>query len=213
MTSLEETERQEMVEESDTSGDNSNLSDYLERAWLEETGCNNDESGDDTEEIPDDDQTLPPGWRISYQDLSPRIVSKSGEVFSSRREAFQWLCSEDRAVEERAEMFDKLVHEDFQASDGLPLGWVFHPAEGEIGFLSSEGLYLSSVREAERYFKAQSQSEEYEQFQQFLSGLEERPQFVSREGQRMDSAAEDSGLISRNSPPYGVREGSKISPL
>ena len=91
MTNPEETGRQERGEESDTSGDsglgdNSDLSDYLERAWLEETGYNNDESGDDT------DDTFPPGWRISYQDLSPRIMSKSGEVFSSRREAFQWLC-------------------------------------------------------------------------------------------------------------------------
>ena len=108
-------------------------------------------------------------------------------------------------MEERAEMFDKLVHEDFQASEGLPLGWVFQPAEGEIRFLSSEGLYLSSVREAERYFRCQTQSEEYQQFQQFLSGLEERPQYVSREGQRLDSAAEDIGLISGNSPPYEVR--------
>ena len=169
------------------------------------------------------DQTVPPGWEISYLEPGPRIVSRCGEIFSSRREAFQWLCREERTVEERAEMFDKLVYEDFQASERLPLGWIFRPTEAEINFLSSSGLYISSVREAERYFR----DREYQQFQEFLStqpGLaegwtedprlpagwrwrlvENRPQFVSREGERLDSPAEAVAFLSRNSPPYEVR--------
>ena len=125
---------------------------------------------DDDKVSPNESEdSVPAGWRIAQDE---KIISPSGETFRSRREAFQALCSrESSPVEERVEMFDCLVYENFQASHLLPLGWVFQCDGSDVTFLSSDGVFLPSEREADTYFQAHSRPGEYEMFLRLLTDI------------------------------------------
>ena len=119
------------------------------------------------------EETVPPGWELSCPDdgSSLTIRSPSGELYQSRREAFQAVCGQESSLQERAAMFDCLVYEGFCADERLPIGWIFQLTETEVNFLNNEGHFISSLSEAETHFKTHLSSERYEMFQQFLQSF------------------------------------------
>ena len=100
------------------------------------------------------DQSIPIGWRIWKGQGKEMILSPNGIQFGSRREAFQELVAKNYPDTMKAEMFDKLSYEGFQANDYLPFGWIYKKTvEGELNFLTREGRLLTSFNEAFEFFR------------------------------------------------------------
>merc|ERR1719470_263508 len=115
------------------------------------------------------DQTIPVGWRISNANGNQVLLSPNGLQFGSRREAFQELVTKNYPDEMKAEMFDKLAFEGFQANELLPFGWIYQKTEQAINFLNREGKLLNSFGHALQFFRSSRQfsPEEMKRFQMF----------------------------------------------
>ena len=92
-------------------------------------------------------------------------------MFSSRREAFQFLCSENASDDKKAGMFDKLAFEGFQADEMLPWGWIYKVEGDDLCFLHKDGLFLANSSQASAYFQQHSSAEESNNFQCFLQSM------------------------------------------
>jgi len=100
------------------------------------------------------DHTIPAGWRMRNSNGNFVLLSPNGLQFYSRRAAFQELVTKNYPDEMKAEMFDKLAYEGFQANELLPFGWIYQKTEQGVNFLSREGRLLSSFQQALQFFRS-----------------------------------------------------------
>ena len=116
------------------------------------------------------DQTIPVGWRIRNVNGSQILLSPNGLQFGSRIAAFQELVTKNYPDQMKAEMFDKLACEGFQANELLPFGWIYQKTEeGLVNFLNREGRLLTSFRHAFEFLRTNSEfsTEEVQRFETF----------------------------------------------
>ena len=114
-------------------------------------------------------ESLPEGFRLDPS--TKTIISPGGNHYNSRVEAFQQMCSQQQSDELRTQMFDKLIFEGFQAHELLAPGWIYRQDENQISFLDFHGTLLNSLSEAKQYFQEIFSTEEYKNFEKFLSTI------------------------------------------
>ena len=102
--------------------------------------------------------------------------TSTSPVFATNREAFQYWCSLPSAsVELKAQMFDNLAYDGYQAHSLLPHGWIYLCSESDVSFLNINGAFLSNVNEASDYFKSLLSHEDYLKYESFLSDVNVTP--------------------------------------
>ena len=110
-------------------------------------------------------ESLPKGYKVDSS--TNTIVSPGGQHYNSRVEAFQQMCNQP-GPGLRAEMFDTLVFEGFQAHPLLAPGWIFRQENDQLCFLDFNGTLLHSLEVAQSYFQEFCSEEEYENFEKFI---------------------------------------------
>ena len=110
-------------------------------------------------------ESLPKGYKVDSS--TNTIVSPGGQHYNSRVEAFQQMCNQP-GPGLRAEMFDTLVFEGFQAHPLLAPGWIFRQENDQLCFLDFNGTLLHSLEVAQSYFQEFCSEEEYKNFEKFI---------------------------------------------
>ena len=99
----------------------------------------------------------PVGW--SYKRKSRKLISPSGEVFSSRRAALKAMVnSEEYSMGEIEEMRSSLRHERWRESEDLPRCWMIRDGSFGPEILGAGGEFFKTLTEAAKFVE---QYEEY----------------------------------------------------
>jgi len=122
------------------------------------------------------DDTVPEGWKIRVEKSSntTQMLSPSGNVFSSRAEAFKYMManSESYSEEEANEMRTKLHHERWEDHSLLPSGWKLKKLSGGVFiFLSERGSCMKTVKGARDNLKRNNDNAAREKLDKLLEKL------------------------------------------
>ena len=101
------------------------------------------------------DQTVPAGWSYRGQGNLAFIKSPRGDVFRSRRKAFEDMvgAGTKHSVQEILDMRTCLKYEGWEESNQIPQGWMINRKKKAIILMEQGGKSFNSVPEAMKFVK------------------------------------------------------------